>query len=186
MCCFSTHPRQRWPKEVGDFTPWLAANIDLLAACLGQPLTLAGREAPLGDEGMRADLVAYDDAGGLVVIEAQMGRSDARHLGQLVSYAAADSVSLLVWVIADMSDEDCVRIEHARALAWLNVGLAERGVRFAAVEVSVESDWHPAGTERDEVELLPRLRLVDLQRPWLTASQRPAHPPLAIRSVNAC
>src|SRR5258708_3491957 len=69
---FLIHPRQRWPKEVGDFTPWLAANIGLLAACIGEPLTLAGREVPIGEERVRADLVAYDAAGGLVVVEAQM------------------------------------------------------------------------------------------------------------------
>lgn len=185
MCCFSVHPRRRWPKEVSDFAPWLAANIDLLAACLGEPLTLAGREVPLGQEGMRADLVAYDAAGRLVVVEAQMSRTDARHLGQLVTYAAADEISLLVWVIADLSDEDCVRIEHARALTWLNAGFAAMGVRFVAVEATVESDWHPAGTEPDDAELRPRLRLVDLQRPWLQPTQRPAHPPLVVRPANA-
>lgn len=178
---FLLHPRGRWPTEVGDFTPWLAANLDLLAACLGGPLTLAGREVPLGPEGLRADLLARDGAGDLVVIEAQMGRTDARHLGQLVTYAAADAVASLIWVVADLSGEQSVRTEHIRALAWLNAACAASRVRFAAVEASVESDWYPAGTEREDAELQARLRLVDLHRPGLCASRRPAHPPLVVR-----
>ena len=185
MSCFAIHPRQRWPKEVRDFTPWLAAHIDLLATCLGEPLTLVGREMLLGGEGMRADLVARTAAGGLAVIEAQMGRTDARHLGQLVAYAAVDEVCLLVWVIADLSEEDCVRPAHARALARLNAAFTAMGVRFVAVEACVESDWHPAGTGFDTVELRPRLRLVDLQRPWICPTHRAAHPPLVVRRANA-
>lgn len=66
--------------------PWLEANIDLLGTALGRDLTVVARERVLRDDtAIRADLIARDAAdGGLVLVEAQLGRTDARHLGQLL------------------------------------------------------------------------------------------------------
>ena len=31
----NVNPREVWPDEASDFTPWLAKNVDLLGAALG-------------------------------------------------------------------------------------------------------------------------------------------------------
>lgn len=162
----SIHPRRRWPKEVADFVPWLETNIGLLGAALGRDLIVVARERLLRDDtAIRADLIARDAAdGGLVLVEAQLGRTDARHLGQLLTYAAAGRFAQLVWVVADMSDLPAVLPDHARALALLDQSLAPSGTRFSIVEATVETDWYPPEAEAEAMELIPRLRLVDLEK----------------------
>jgi hypothetical protein len=176
---------------------WLANNIGLLGQCLGHDLRVIGREKRVGDELVRADLMAVDDTGRVVIIETQMGRSDSRHLGQLLSYAAVEhdgladwpmnmflkARGLFLWVIAaDMGPEPAFRSEHLRAIDFYDRALRADGVRLAAVESSVESDWYPAGTPTEDMPVLPRLRLVDPARPDLPAMRRPAFPPLAVRT----
>ncbi len=41
-------PREVWPLEAGDFTPWLAENLDVLADELGVVLTGVATEVPVG------------------------------------------------------------------------------------------------------------------------------------------
>ena len=131
---------------------------------------------------MRADVVALDDQDREVVIEAQLGRSDARHMGQVVSYAAAGAASQVVWVIADMDSEPAFRTEHLETMGRLNAWLSPYSVRFHAVEVSVESDWYPPEVALEDAPLLPRMRALDLARPLLAEVFRPAFPPIAVRS----
>ena len=66
--------------------------------------------------------------GQLVVIENQLGRTDHRHLGQSITYAAEHNVGYVVWIASRF------RPEHRAAIDWLN-GLAPDKVRFYAVEV---------------------------------------------------
>lgn len=42
-------PRNVWTSESGDFTPWLADNIDVLADELGMTLTVIATEVPVGE-----------------------------------------------------------------------------------------------------------------------------------------
>lgn len=170
-------PSLRWPREVQDFVPWLAENIDLLGECLGLRLEIVKREAHIG-ENLRADIVATDNLGRFVVIEAQLGYSDHTHLGQLIAYAFLTDADLVVWVAATKwADGAPFRVEHTMALSKLNVALAG-GVQFQAVEVSLESDLYPVGTEPADMPLTPRLRLLDLSRPGMATEQDRAVPPL--------
>ncbi len=121
-------PRQVWLSEAGDFTPWLAENIDVLAEELGEPLTVIAQEVPVGD--FRLDIQAQTQDGRTVVIENQLERTDHSHLGQLLVYASGLEAAAVVWVAPRFRDE------FRRTLDWLNER-TDTGVDFFGVEVGV-------------------------------------------------
>ena len=107
--------RDVWPKEHADFTPWLQSHIGELDKALGLGLTNPQREVGAGD--FSIDLVAETNFSD-VVIENQFGRSDHRHLGQLVTYLSHRDVQRAIWIVEDG------RPEHVKAVETLN----DRGV----------------------------------------------------------
>ena len=107
--------RKVWPKEHADFTPWLQAHIGELDKVLGLGLTNPQREVGAGD--FSIDLVAETNFGD-VVIENQFGRSDHRHLGQLVTYLSQRDVERAIWITEQ------ARPEHVNAVETLN----DRGI----------------------------------------------------------
>ena len=107
--------RDVWPKEDADFTPWLRSHIDELDKILGLGLTNARSEVGAGD--FSIDIVAETNFGD-IVIENQFGRSDHRHLGQLVTYLSHQEVQRAIWIVEDG------RPEHVKAVEVLN----ERGI----------------------------------------------------------
>lgn len=121
-------PRQVWAMEAGDFTPWLAENLDVLADELGLVLTPMGTEVPVGD--FYVDIQAETDDGRAVIVENQLARTDHGHLGQLLVYASGLEAAVVVWVAPDFRDE------HRRALDWLNER-TDTGVDFFGVQVGV-------------------------------------------------
>ena len=104
--------REIWAHEAHDFTQWLQENIEVLNESLGLSLTNADREQPAGD--FSIDLVAEEDAGGHVIIENQLERSDHDHLGKLLTYLTGMSAKAAIWIVADP------RPEHVAAITWLN------------------------------------------------------------------
>ena len=107
--------REVWPKEDANFTPWLQSHIGELDKVLGLGLTNVAKEVGAGD--FRIDLVAESENGD-VVIENQFGRSDHRHLGQLVTYLSHRDAQRAIWIVEEE------RPEHVKAVETLN----ERGV----------------------------------------------------------
>lgn len=103
--------REVWPREDADFTPWLQAHIGELDKVLGLGLAHPQREVGAGD--FRIDLVAETDVGD-VAIENQFGRSDHRHLGQLVTYVSDRDVQRAIWIVEEG------RPEHIKAVETLN------------------------------------------------------------------
>ncbi len=92
-----TNVRKKWPNEAGNFTPWLATNLDQLSCLLGIDLQFVAREKSAGP--YRADILARRSWGnGLVIIENQLEKADLRHLGQLVAYAASLKAQDGVWI----------------------------------------------------------------------------------------
>ncbi|RSD16296.1 DUF4268 domain-containing protein [Amycolatopsis eburnea] len=122
------NPRDIWKHEAGDFTPWLAANIDVLSDAIGLPLTVVGQEVLVGD--FRVDIHATDPDGKNVIIENQLELSDHSHLGQLLVYASGLGASTAIWITTRL------REEHRSALIWLNER-TDADVRAFGIEVSV-------------------------------------------------
>ena len=132
--------RSIWTSEAGHFTPWLAQpeNLEILGEALGIELELEAQEKDVGP--FRADLLCKNTAetDSWVVIENQIEKTDHKHLGQLLTYAAGLKASTIVWISASFSDE------HRAALDWLNE-YTEKSVRFFGLEVELwRIDGSPA------------------------------------------
>src|SRR5215469_12955994 len=93
-----------WPTEDDNFTPWLAepANIALLGETLGMDLEVKESESWVGS--FRADILARladedSEIDHLVIKENQFGRTDHRHLGQILTYLAGiQDARTIVWL----------------------------------------------------------------------------------------
>lgn len=172
-----------WSKET-DFSSWLAnEGLTQLNDLLGLSLEDAEEQVPIGR--YTADVVCTDasdsDRPAKAVIEVQLGRSDHRHLGQALAYAAglddADRelkhvMRHVIWIAEEFTDE------HSKVLDWMNAcfcqnvyffGLEARVKRIGdsdpAVEfnpISMPPNWTPTGG----IVVDPR-PLTDLQREHL-------------------
>jgi hypothetical protein len=100
-----------WPSEPADFTPWLASNIEMLSDCLGFDIEVVQTEGRTDD--YRIDIVGRSGEE-VVVIENQLSRSDHRHLGQILTYAAAFQAARAIWVVSEATGD------HIRAIGFLN------------------------------------------------------------------
>lgn len=120
--------RSVWASESGDFTPWLAENIDVLADELGMSLTVVDQEVNVGS--FRLDIHAKDSNDRSVIIENQLERTDHSHLGQCIVYASGLEASTVIWVAGEF------REEFRSALDWLNENTGN-DIGFFGVEVGV-------------------------------------------------
>lgn len=123
--------REVWNDEAKDFTPWLALqpHLDLLGESIGLELELSEQEAAVGD--FAADLLCKNIADDTwVLIENQIEKTDHRHLGQILTYAAGLDAKTIVWVSARFTEE------HRAALDWLNEHTSD-DVSFFGLEVEV-------------------------------------------------
>ena len=122
--------RDAWPHEAHNFTPWLADNLDHLAAELGiDALEREGTEVTVGP--YRADIVArMPHDGSLVLIENQLERANLQHLGQMLAYLAGLEAKIVIWVASGFDEA------HLSAIRWLNNHTTDP-FAFFAVRVSV-------------------------------------------------
>jgi hypothetical protein len=121
--------RKIWPSEPGNFTPWLAENINKLSTILGMDLEIIQKEYAVGD--FSADIVAKDLASSnLVIIENQYGVSDHKHLGQILLYCAGINASCVLWIAESFKDE------HKKTIEWLNNNTVNN-IGFYAIELEI-------------------------------------------------
>ncbi len=123
--------RSIWTSESRDFTPWLAQeeNLTELGATLGIDLELEAQEKEVGP--FSADLLCKNTADeSWVVIENQIEKTDHKHLGQLLTYAAGLKAVTIVWIASEFNEE------HRAALDWLNQMTVD-SVRFFGLEIEL-------------------------------------------------
>lgn len=120
-----------WKTEGQDFTPWLAReeNLEMLGEVIEIELELEAQEKDVGP--FRADILCKntsDDS--LVLIENQIEKTDHRHLGQIMTYAAGLQSVVIVWVASKFTEE------HRKALDWLN-DITDEKFSFFGLEVEL-------------------------------------------------
>lgn len=126
--------REIWPDEAQHFTPWLAKeeNLALLGDTLGLELELEAQEIYVGD--FRADILCRNpenpESEMWVLIENQLGETNHRHLGQILTYSAGLDAHTVIWIAKRF------REEHRAALDYLN-GITGEHFQYFGVEIKV-------------------------------------------------
>lgn len=138
--------REYWENEASDFTPWLAKHIDLLGEEIGMGLEVEEHESNVGD--FRVDLLCKDENERTVIVENQLEKTDHRHLGQLLTYAAGKDAVGVVWVSTEFTDE------HRAAMDWLNDKTGE-GIQFFGVQIEIWQIGDSAAAPKFEVVCKP-------------------------------
>jgi Domain of unknown function (DUF4268) len=124
-------PREVWPSESADFTPWLARseNLAVLGDTIGLDLEIEAQEKDVGP--FRADILCKDlRTANWVLIENQLERTDHGHLGQLLVYASGLKAATIVWIARQFTDE------HRANLDWLNA-ISDEEFQFFGLEVEL-------------------------------------------------
>lgn len=131
--------REAWPNEAAHFTPWLASpdGLELLQDALDMDLEVEATEQFIGP--FKADIVAKrtdtpDEH--WVLIENQLEKTDHRHLGQLLTYAAGLKAATIVWIAQDFAEE------HRAALDWLN-SITSEDYQFFGLQIEL---WQISGS----------------------------------------
>jgi hypothetical protein len=126
-------PRQFWPNEERNFSPWLAEdkNIRQLSDILGIDLEVIEKEKAVGDFELDIFACDKDNPENIVIIENQLEGTDHTHLGQLLTYAAGLNAKTVVWIIAGEA-----RDEHKVAIDWINQ-LSYEKVSFFLIRIEV-------------------------------------------------
>lgn len=144
--------RDIWATEDRDFTPWLAReeHLELLAETIGMDLELEAQEKDVGP--FRADILCKSmDDDSWVLIENQIERTDHKHLGQLLTYAAGLQAVTIVWVASKFTEE------HRATLDWLNK-ITDEKFRFFGLEVEL---WRI-----DDSPAAPKFNVISKPNNW--------------------
>ena len=148
--------REHWTDEAGEFTPWLAEeeNLALLGDAIQMDLEFVGTEQSIGNQSnFKVDILAKEvDSNQYVVIENQLEKTDHKHLGQLLTYAAGRSAKAVVWVAETICEE------HRKALDWLNEKTV-KGVGFFGLEIEL---W-----KIGDSKAAPKFNLVSQPNDWV-------------------
>lgn len=140
-----------WEHEARDFTQWLAQpdNLSILAEVLELDLYDVRTEHAVGS--FKADILAEDDSGNLVIIENQLEPTNHTHLGQIITYAAGSGAKVIVWIVERARDE------HEQAVNWLNDNTTS-GVNLFLIQIEA---WRIA----DSVPA-PRFNVIARPNDW--------------------
>ncbi len=151
--------RTIWETEAQDFTPWLTTeeNLSVLADTLFMELELEAQETNVGQ--FRADILCKNtDDGSWVLIENQLERTDHRHLGQILTYAAGLHAVTICWIAESFAEE------HRATIDWLNE-ISDDKFQFFGLEIEVWQigDSSPA----------PKFNVVSRPNDWIRGGAGP-------------
>jgi hypothetical protein len=144
--------REIWEDEARDFTPWLARedNLALLGETVGLELEFEKQEAAVGP--YSADILCKNIADdSWVLIENQVEKTDHRHLGQILTYAAGLTAKTVIWVAKQFTEE------HRAALDWLNENTVE-DLSFFGLEIEL---WRIGQSEP-----APKFNIISKPNDW--------------------
>lgn len=148
----SVELRKAWKHEATEFTPWLAnkENIALLGEVIGLELDVQSVETAVGP--FSADILCKDMARDqYVLIENQIERTDHKHLGQLLTYAAGLHAVTIVWIAARFTEE------HRAALDWLN-DITGEDFSFFGLEIEL---WRIGDSD-----MAPKFNIISKPNDW--------------------
>ena len=123
--------RSIWGHEALHFTKWLSndENISVLAEELGIDIENIKVEESAGRYSV--DIIADEvNTQRKVIIENQLESTDHKHLGQVLTYAAAFDASIIIWIVKDYTDE------HKQAIDWFNRNMPEQ-ISFFLVQLEL-------------------------------------------------
>ncbi|NOX96281.1 MAG: DUF4268 domain-containing protein [Alphaproteobacteria bacterium] len=149
-----------WATEDGHFTPWLAKadNIVVLGNAINLTLVVEDVEHFVG--AYRADIICRNTSDeSLVLVENQLTKSDHKHLGQILTYAAGTKAKTVIWIAEKFTDE------HREAIDWLNNNTSD-GVDFFGLEIEL---WSIDGSVP-----APKFNVVSEPNEWLRSVSRAA------------
>jgi len=144
--------RDQWQSESQHFTPWLAKdeNLLILADTLGMDLELEAQETNVGQ--FRADILCKNsEDGSWVLVENQLERTDHKHLGQILTYAAGLHAVTICWIAKSFTEE------HRATLDWLNE-ISDVRFQFFGLEVEL---WKIGNSSR-----APKFNVVSKPNDW--------------------
>lgn len=125
--------RTVWKTEDKHFTPWLAQdkNIALLGDELKMDLEVIETEKYVGQGRLKADILCKDTATDKnVIIENQFGKTDHKHLGQIMTYASGLDAFIVIWIAESFTEE------HRAALDWIN-NITDENIEFFGIEIEL-------------------------------------------------
>ena len=123
--------REIWQREDTHFTNWLAEdkNISILMDEIGVTAENVKTEDRAGR--FNCDITADEvETSKKIIIENQLEKTDHSHLGQLLTYASSFDASIIVWVVAEVTDE------HKQAIEWFNRNMIDK-ISFFLVKVEL-------------------------------------------------
>jgi hypothetical protein len=125
------NPRDIWKHEAIDFTRWLSKEENISVLCEELELNLENIKPESAAGRYNVDIVADEiDSKRKVIIENQLEQTDHKHLGQLLTYASAYDASIVIWLVADYTEE------HRQAIDWFNRNISEN-ISFFLVQIEV-------------------------------------------------
>lgn len=160
-----------WDNEALDFTPWLASedNLPILGDTLHMDLELEGQERSVGI--FRADILCKNtDDGSWVLIENQLERTNHKHLGQILTYAAGLHAVTICWIAKRFAEE------HRATMDWLNE-ISDEKFQFFGLEIEL---W-----KIGDSAVAPKFNIVSRPNDWRrSVSIEPALDPTPTKKMQ--